>query len=588
MAWNVHHEEEEHFIVHGNAGEKGAFRIHKANLSPRAVEAMRKMAKGGKVEPGPAAKRTKQAFPDGGEVQPDAPAVPGEQDGMAPSRLPTTPQDHVAADPEAGGEIPDPPPTAWGAETPRVAPPPLPAPPPAAGASTQQRPVPAAPFEAPASGVQSPGDIMRAAGETGQALQNKATVEKTAADAIAKQEQRRAQADRDYASTLESHYALNRQALTAMIDDINKTKINPEQFWENEKGQPDTWKKVRAGIGLLISGIGAGLTGQPNMAAQFIQRSIERNIDAQKANLAKKQNVYSYYRQLLGDDVAATNMTHSVLMNSMAAEIESASRRAGGQVAQANGAVLAKQVHQQALEYANQAAAQAPQVQLAKVKLAQEVRNEGLLRSIYGSGGVAPDQRTIAEAGARGLVKPVVTDRAGTLGIARSDADAAKLNDELPPLHTAQDILERMQQLRNKEGPYRLIAPTDAADEYNKLRSELAVNVEKGLAGRVSDQTIHNQIASIGSDANEFYHSADPLSAVRQTIDAQHRAIVNQRTWSRESPNVRGLETAPSRGGASPTIRPGPPVAGAIHVTNGAQSGWLLPGKPLPTGWRQQ
>ncbi len=72
-------------------------------------------------------------------------------------------------------------------------------------------------------------------------------------------------------------------------EDADLKQIDPERFWNNAS----TGRKVMAGIGLLLSGIGSGLTGQKNMAMETINKLIDNDIKAQKLNaeqgLAKKK-----------------------------------------------------------------------------------------------------------------------------------------------------------------------------------------------------------------------------------------------------------------------------------------------------------
>ena len=81
--------------------------------------------------------------------------------------------------------------------------------------------------------------------------------------------------------------------------DILTNKIDPNHYWQ-EKG---TGGKIMGAIGILFSGLGAGMQAAgghaaPNMAMQIIQNNIDRDIDAQKANLGTKKSMLNdIYRQ---------------------------------------------------------------------------------------------------------------------------------------------------------------------------------------------------------------------------------------------------------------------------------------------------
>ena len=70
----------------------------------------------------------------------------------------------------------------------------------------------------------------------------------------------------------------NQQAAMKDLQDKSlKVKINPDRFMQDLTGSD----KVMSTIGIALSGMGSGLTGQPNMAMQTLQTRIQRDIDAQ-------------------------------------------------------------------------------------------------------------------------------------------------------------------------------------------------------------------------------------------------------------------------------------------------------------------
>jgi len=73
------------------------------------------------------------------------------------------------------------------------------------------------------------------------------------------------------------------------IDDINKRMIDPYRVIRN-MSEGD---RISASFGLILGGIGAGLTGQPNLAYQIMKDAIDRDIDAQAKNLGVQQNLLS-------------------------------------------------------------------------------------------------------------------------------------------------------------------------------------------------------------------------------------------------------------------------------------------------------
>ena len=128
--------------------------------------------------------------------------------------------------------------------------------------------------------------------------------------------------------------------------DIENGKIDPNHYW-HEKG---TGGRIMASIGLLLSGIGSGLGGGPNMAMQVIQSNIKRDIDAQEQNLKTKQSLLADTYRQTGDlrlarqmaEHTATNVALAQL-NTIAAKSSSAQAKAIAQVANAQGRLLLAQ-----------------------------------------------------------------------------------------------------------------------------------------------------------------------------------------------------------------------------------------------------
>lgn len=77
------------------------------------------------------------------------------------------------------------------------------------------------------------------------------------------------------------------------------SKIDSNKLW----GNASTGNKVLANIGILLSGLGSGLTGTPNMAVQNINRLIDQDIDAQKNDQSRKMNLWKVNRARFDSDL---------------------------------------------------------------------------------------------------------------------------------------------------------------------------------------------------------------------------------------------------------------------------------------------
>lgn len=88
-------------------------------------------------------------------------------------------------------------------------------------------------------------------------------------------------------------------------NDIANGHVNPKQYLENMS----TGKHIATGLGLILGGMGAGLTHGPNLAFQYLQNQIDRDIDSQKTELGKKENLLSHNLQETNNLRAAADMT---------------------------------------------------------------------------------------------------------------------------------------------------------------------------------------------------------------------------------------------------------------------------------------
>lgn len=92
--------------------------------------------------------------------------------------------------------------------------------------------------------------------------------------------------------------------INSAIEDVNNGHIDPDHYMSSKSD----WGKARTAIGLILGGIGSGLTGQPNAALDFINKQIDRDILTQRVNLDKKNTVLGAYMRQMGNLGDATKM----------------------------------------------------------------------------------------------------------------------------------------------------------------------------------------------------------------------------------------------------------------------------------------
>lgn len=100
--------------------------------------------------------------------------------------------------------------------------------------------------------------------------------------------------------------AQNYQEMKAHTDEFaNFTKanpINPELYGQS---QTDS-QKTSTGIGLFLGGLGG--QGHSNMALDFLNKNIDRNIQAQRDNVNNQKTVWGAYHDLYGSATIANNL----------------------------------------------------------------------------------------------------------------------------------------------------------------------------------------------------------------------------------------------------------------------------------------
>lgn len=99
------------------------------------------------------------------------------------------------------------------------------------------------------------------------------------------------------------------QEMARHVDDLAKHDaehpINPSHYQENMGAM----QRVTTALGLIAGGISSGVTGGPNPAMEFLNKQIDRDIDAQKQNWQNKRTVYGAYMTKYGNDRVASALT---------------------------------------------------------------------------------------------------------------------------------------------------------------------------------------------------------------------------------------------------------------------------------------
>jgi hypothetical protein len=130
------------------------------------------------------------------------------------------------------------------------------------------------------------------------------------------------------------------QAFTKAIMD---QKIDPNRYWNNQS----TGSKISAGIGIVLSGIGSGLTGKPNLALEQINGAINRDIDSQKNDQSKNMNLWRMNMEATKNETDATLATQNQMLSAVKTKMLAAGQQAAGPLASARIAPQVEQIDQQ-------------------------------------------------------------------------------------------------------------------------------------------------------------------------------------------------------------------------------------------------
>lgn len=237
-----------------------------------------------------------------------------------------------------------------------------------------------------------------------------------------------ANADKEYQSALE---------------DFKNDKIDPSRYL----GNMGTGQKVSTAIGLIIGGMGGGLTGQENPASKFLNQQIQNDLEAQKSNLGKKENLISMNLKHVGNLKDAYQMAHAQMLDM--AEL---------------------QLKQHAAETQNPLAAQNANIEIAKLQMQKAqilapIQQKAQAIQALHAGTIAPEQ--------------------AFQYIANSPADKEKLLNEATSREYIQQHLEHFNQLWDKaQSSNTLIGGTIAnagreTPEYAQFKTELRPIVKK-------------------------------------------------------------------------------------------------------------
>ena len=109
------------------------------------------------------------------------------------------------------------------------------------------------------------------------------------------------------------------------VDYIQKNPVDASHYMNSLS----TSGQLSTAIGLILGGMGAGRTGGPNQALEFLNKNIDRDVQAQRDNLGRVQSLLSHNTQQYGNIKDAMLMTKIQLTDLMGHKLDLEAARAG-------------------------------------------------------------------------------------------------------------------------------------------------------------------------------------------------------------------------------------------------------------------
>jgi hypothetical protein len=199
--------------------------------------------------------------------------------------------------------------------------------PPQAGAQMPKPGAPADPFGTDAY----LGAYMKGLNEQKAGLAGEAAASGQVGEAQAKMLNQQVEQQRRAAQVYQDHYNGLEAERSAFQRDVQNKHIDSKHYL-NSMG---AGSKIATGIGLILGGIGAGLTRTSNPVLDFLNQQIDRDIAAQKDNLGKSENLLNANLRQFGNLRDATDMTRVMQSDIISNQLKEAAAKAQSPMAKA-------------------------------------------------------------------------------------------------------------------------------------------------------------------------------------------------------------------------------------------------------------
>jgi len=293
--------------------------------------------------------------------------------------------------------------------------------------------------------------MMRGIAEERAGIQEQAKAQQMQMQQQAKAAEAQMQQQRELQQSFKEQSAGIQAERKALMHDLQNNKIDPKRYENAMSGG----QKAATAIGLLLSGAGSGLTGQPNMAMEYLNKQIERDVDAQRQNIHNKQNMLHAFEQQFGNLKDATTMMSVFYADKYKLDIAKAAAQAGTPMAAAQAKMAEGALDQRT----------GPQ-------LADIARRQAIFQGLE-SGKLQPEQ----------AVRDMVDEKHQSKAYEELDKIRA-IDKGIANVTKAMNEVGDLQSLSN-----RVFSPAQSKAKIDALNTEIS-SLAKELYGKVSDNEI--------------------------------------------------------------------------------------------------
>lgn len=269
-----------------------------------------------------------------------------------------------------------------------------------------------------------------------------------------------------------------------IFQDVLSSRIDPNRFWNTRT----TGQKISASIGLILGGIGSGLTGQPNYALGVIDKAIDRDMDAQKTDLGKKENLLGHYMQQTRDLQSAQHLARADYLTSVAAQVQAATAKMSSQTAIPAAQQAVAQIRAKAAQEEQLATERGLQIKQGQMNLSmgqqQMAALQEILKGVSGGGGF--DRRVLEMPAFKDYRERAVDLPDGSIGFAADKEEADKTRESMATVSRLKSKLQRFQSMFENGSPRTLdrgLAQAQRADLLAEMGHLHGLN-------RLSDQDL--------------------------------------------------------------------------------------------------